>query len=78
MDRIKKHRGLKRYYKNLANKNDLDKATGLDFDNPETWFEHWHFTLTGEATVPTVSKEENHIWTSCLDTLTYSLTRQKN
>ena len=42
MDRIKKHRGLKRYYKNLATKNDLDKATGLDFDNPETWFENWH------------------------------------
>jgi hypothetical protein len=39
---MKKHRGLKRYYKNLAIKNDLDKATWLDFSNPESWFDNWH------------------------------------
>ncbi len=42
MNGVRKHRGLKRYYKNLATKNDLDKATWLDFDNPETWFDNWH------------------------------------
>ncbi|MEO8235497.1 MAG: hypothetical protein ABI549_08800 [Flavobacterium sp.] len=42
MNGIRKHRGLKRYYKNLALKNDLDKATWLEFDNPETWFDNWH------------------------------------
>jgi hypothetical protein len=42
MNGIRKHRGLKRYYKNLATENDLDKATWLDFDNPKTWFENWH------------------------------------
>ncbi|GAB2539775.1 hypothetical protein [Spirosoma aerophilum] len=42
MNGIKKARGLRRYYKNLALANDLDKATWLDFDNPETWFDNWH------------------------------------
>jgi hypothetical protein len=42
MNRIKKHRGLKRYYKNLALRNDFDKETRLDFDNPETWGQNWH------------------------------------
>lgn len=42
MNGIKKHRGLKRYYRNLTTKNDLDKATWLDFNNPETWFDNWH------------------------------------
>lgn len=42
MNGIKKHRGLKRYYKNLAIENDLDKSTWLDFDNPDTWFDNWH------------------------------------
>lgn len=42
MNGIKKHRGLKRYYKNLATENDLDNATWLDFDNSETWFDNWH------------------------------------
>jgi hypothetical protein len=42
MKGIRKHRGLKRYYRNLATENDLDKATWLDFDNPETWFDNWH------------------------------------
>lgn len=39
---MKKQRGLRRYYKNLAIENDFDKATWLDFDNPETWFDNWH------------------------------------
>ncbi|MGI4821321.1 MAG: hypothetical protein ACRYFV_08935 [Janthinobacterium lividum] len=42
MDRLKKHRGLKRYYRNLAVSNDLDKLTWLDFENPKTWFDKWH------------------------------------
>lgn len=42
MNGIKKHRGQKRYYKKLATENDFDKATWLDFDNPETWFDNWH------------------------------------
>lgn len=42
MKGIRKHRGLKRYYRNLATENDLDKATWLDFENPETWFDNWH------------------------------------
>ena len=42
MNGIRKHRGLKRYYRNLATENDLDKATWLDFDNPDTWFDNWH------------------------------------
>lgn len=39
---MKKHRGLRRYYKNLATKNDFDKTTWLDFDNPDVWFDNWH------------------------------------
>ncbi len=39
---MRKQRGLKRYYKNLATEIDLDKSTWLDFDNPETWFDNWH------------------------------------
>ena len=42
MNQIKKHRGLKRYYKNLTVKNDLYKATWLDFGNSKTWFDNWH------------------------------------
>jgi hypothetical protein len=39
---MKKHRGLKRYYKNLALHNDFDQMTWLDFDNPDTWPLNWH------------------------------------
>lgn len=39
---MRKHRGLKRYYKNLSIENDLDKATWLAFNNSETWFDNWH------------------------------------
>jgi hypothetical protein len=43
MNRIKKHRGLKRYYRNLTTVNDLlGMTTWLDLDNPETWFDKWH------------------------------------
>ena len=42
MNGSKKKRGLRRYYKNLDVKNDLDKATWLDFRNPKTWFDNWH------------------------------------
>jgi hypothetical protein len=42
MNGIRKHRGLKRYYRNLAIKNDFDKATWLDFENSATWFDNWH------------------------------------
>ena len=39
---MRKHRGLKRYYKNLLIENKFDKATWLNFDNSETWFDNWH------------------------------------
>jgi len=39
---MKKHRGLRRYYKNLLTQNDLDKATWLDFEDPNAWFDNWH------------------------------------
>lgn len=42
MNRIKKHRGRKRYYRNLAVKNDLSKVAGLDLGNPKMWFDKWH------------------------------------
>ena len=42
MNGIKKHRGLKRYYRSLALKNDFDKITWLDLNNPEMWFDKWH------------------------------------
>lgn len=45
---MRKHRGLKRYYKNLATVNDLDK-TCLDFDNPQIWFDHWHLHFDWEG-----------------------------
>ena len=42
MDGFKKYRGLKRYYKDLAIKNDFDEIDWLDFENPESWFDNWH------------------------------------
>ncbi|MFD2909009.1 hypothetical protein ACFSX9_09690 [Flavobacterium ardleyense] len=49
MNGIKKHRGLKRYYRNLATENDLDKTTWLDFNKPDNWFDncHLHFDWKG-------------------------------
>jgi len=41
MNGIKKHRGLKRYYKNLASK--VDDWSGLNFTDPKfAWFDLWH------------------------------------
>lgn len=41
MNGIKKHRGLKRYYKNLASK--VDDWSGLNFTDQEfAWFDLWH------------------------------------
>lgn len=45
MNGLKKHRGLKRYYKSLATGNDLDKITWLDFGNPNSLKEDWHLHL---------------------------------
>lgn len=42
MNRIKRHRGLSRYYKKLETENDFDKMTWLNFNNSETWFDNWH------------------------------------
>ena len=38
---MKKQRGRKRYYKNLATKIDLEKIDRLDFDSQQSWFENW-------------------------------------
>ncbi|WP_443939301.1 hypothetical protein [Pedobacter sp. MW01-1-1] len=41
MNGLKKHRGLKRYYKNLASK--VDDWSGLNFiDQKFAWFDLWH------------------------------------
>lgn len=41
MNRLKKHRGLRRYYKNLRVKN--SNWSALNFDDPEhAWFDLWH------------------------------------
>ncbi len=39
---MKRHRGLKRYYKNLSIQNDFDKMTWLDFEKPDIWSKNWH------------------------------------
>ena len=39
---MKRHRGLRRYYRNLTIQNDFDKMTWLDFEKPDTWFDNWH------------------------------------
>ncbi len=39
---MKRHRGLRRYYKNLSIQNDFDKMTWLDFEKSDTWFDNWH------------------------------------
>ena len=47
---MKKQRGLRRYYKNLAFQNDFENAIFLDFQNdPNAWFDkwHWHFDWSG-------------------------------
>jgi hypothetical protein len=42
MNRIKKHRGLKRYYRNLALKTDFDKIAWFNLGNSDAWFDKWH------------------------------------
>jgi hypothetical protein len=47
---MKKYRGLRRYYKNLAIQNDFEKTGYFEyFKNPNAWFyhKHWHFDLNG-------------------------------
>jgi len=46
---FKKHRGLKRYYKNLITKIDPDEISKLAVDNPKPWFksQHLHFDIRG-------------------------------
>ena len=47
---MKKQRGLRRYYKNLAIQNDFEQSEFLDFRNePNAWFDkwHWHFDWQG-------------------------------
>lgn len=39
---MKKVRGQKKYYKRLKTENDLDKATWLNFENPDVWLDNWH------------------------------------
>lgn len=39
---MKKLRGLKKYYKRLETENDLEKATWLDLNDPNAWFDNWH------------------------------------
>lgn len=45
MYHLKKYRGLKRYYKNLALDNDFDKFKGLDYFDLNKWHysRHFHF-----------------------------------
>jgi hypothetical protein len=45
MNGYKKHRGLKRYYKNQAIENDLQHHNWLNFDNYGYW--HLHFDIRG-------------------------------
>jgi hypothetical protein len=46
---MKRHRGLKRYYKNLLARNDFEKLTGLNFKDPSGWPPnlHLHFDPYG-------------------------------
>ena len=39
---MKRHRGLKRYYKNLSIQNDFGKITGLKYDDTSAWPAHLH------------------------------------
>jgi hypothetical protein len=48
--KMKKQRGLKRYYRNLETKNDFANWDRFDFDkNSNAWFDfwHWHFDWLG-------------------------------
>ena len=39
---MKRKRGQRRYYRNLRTQNDLTKATWLNLEDPECWFDNWH------------------------------------
>ena len=45
---MRKHRGLKRYYKNLSIENDLDKSTWLDLENHIDQLVYQLYELTEE------------------------------
>jgi hypothetical protein len=48
--KMKKQRGLRRYYKNLAIQNDFERMFFLGFQSePNAWFDkwHWHFDWRG-------------------------------
>jgi hypothetical protein len=47
---MKRQRGLKRYYRNLALQNDFEKPTWkVNFKDTDAWFDnwHWHFDWKG-------------------------------
>lgn len=39
---MKKHLGLKRYYRNLERQNEFDKITWLNLKDITTWSKNWH------------------------------------
>ena len=42
MNGYKKHRGLRRYYRNLAIVNDFDKIPWFSSNNSGNWVDNWH------------------------------------
>lgn len=43
MNGIRKRRGLKRYYRSLATKNEFaNNGQSIDVLSPDTWFDYWH------------------------------------
>ncbi|QNR25138.1 hypothetical protein [Croceimicrobium hydrocarbonivorans] len=40
--KMKKPRGLKKYYQRLETENDLKKLTWFDLEDPNAWFDYWH------------------------------------
>ena len=43
MNGIRKHRGLRRYYLNLAKEDELGKVTWPNLDDTSNWTVNWHF-----------------------------------
>jgi hypothetical protein len=39
---MKKHRGLRRYYRNLERQNEFNKINWLNLQDTGTWHENWH------------------------------------
>ncbi len=39
---MKRHRGQRRYYRNLIIQNDISKVIWLNFNDTNTWFDKWH------------------------------------